>query len=52
MVSVGVEVTTVKARVCVVHIQSLSLSLVDPRVVLIQPVAILHFRLPGLLYKL
>lgn len=52
MVSIGVEVTTVEARVCVVLIQSLSLSLVDPRVVLTQPVAILHLSLPGHVYKL
>ena len=47
MVSVGVEVTTVEARVRVVLIQSLSLSQVDPRVVPPQPVAILHLGLPG-----
>lgn len=52
MVSVGVEMTTVKARVCVVLVQSLSLPLVDPRVVLVQPVAILHLCLPGYVYKL
>lgn len=52
MVSVGVEVTTVEARVCEVLIQSLSDSLVDPGVVSPQPVSILHLRLPGLIYQL
>lgn len=52
MVSVGVKVTTVEARVCVVLIQSLSLSKVDPRVVFPQPVAILHLCLPGHVYQL
>lgn len=52
MVSVGVQVTTVKARVGEVLIQSLSLSLVDPGVVLAQPVAILNLGLPGHVYQL
>lgn len=52
MVSIGVEVTTVKARVCVVLIQGLSLSQVDPGIVLPQPVAILHLRLPAGLHQL
>ena len=52
MVSVGVEVTTVEARVCVVLIQSLFLPQVDSRVVSPKPVAVLHLRLPGHVYKL
>ena len=52
MVSVGVEVTAVEARVCVVLIQSLFLSEVDLRVLPPQPVAILHLPLPGHVYQL
>lgn len=47
MVPVGVEVATVEAGVSVVLVQSLTLPLVDVRVVSPQPVAVLHLRLPG-----
>lgn len=52
MVSVGVEVTTVEARVHVVLIQSLFLSKVDPRVVCPEPLVIRHLCLPGQIYQL
>lgn len=52
MVSIGIEVPAVKARVRVVLIESLSLTQVDPRVVFPQPIAILHLCLPGQVHQL
>lgn len=52
MMPVGIKVTTVKARVSVVLIESLFLPKVDPRVVLSQPVPILHPCLPGHVHQL
>lgn len=52
MVPVRVQVTSVESRVSVVLVESLPLPQVDPRVVLPQPVAILHPCLPGRVHQL
>lgn len=52
MMSTGIKVTTVEARVSVVLIESLSLPKVDPRVVFPQPVPVLHPCLPGHVHQL
>lgn len=52
MVSIRVQVTTIKAWMCVILIQGLSLPEVDPWIVFPQPVAVLHRCLPGSVYQL
>lgn len=46
MMTVGVEVSSVKPGVCIVLIQSLKLAQVNSRVVLPKPVPICHFATP------
>lgn len=52
MVSVGVQVTTIKTRVSEIFIQSLFLPQKNPRVVLSQPIAIPHLTWPGFVHQL
>lgn len=52
MVSIGIEVATVKPWFNVILIQSLSVTLVDTWVVLSQPIAISHFPCPVLINQL
>jgi hypothetical protein len=52
MVSIGVEMAAVEARVGVVLIECLSLAQVNPRVIFPQPVPILHLCPPRKVHEL
>lgn len=52
MVSIGVEMAAVEARVGVILIECLSLAQVNPRVIFPQPVPVLHLCTPRKVHEL